>query len=110
MLSPASAFGFAGNFLFSYAAFLIWKTMVKEEVTMNVKQAGIFVLASAVSSLFCAATVGLGVWLFKLAPFMVVFLVVLINNTLMASVLGIILMKLLYKRVEKTGLLYRAED
>jgi len=36
----------------------------------------------------------------------VVFTVVLANNTVMASVLGLILMKLLYKRVEKTGLMY----
>jgi energy-coupling factor transport system substrate-specific component len=110
MLSPASAFGFIGNFFFSYAAYLIWKAMVKDEVSMNFKQAGIFILASVASSLLCALTVGLGVWLFKLAPFVVVFLVVLINNSLMASVLGIILMKLLYKRVEKTGLLYRSAD
>jgi energy-coupling factor transport system substrate-specific component len=105
MLSPASAFGFIGNFLFSYAAYLIWKAMVKGDVTMNLKQSGVFILASIVSSLLCALTVGFGVWLFKLAPFQVVFLVVLINNSLMASVLGIILMKLLYKRVEKTGLM-----
>jgi hypothetical protein len=71
------------------------------------KFTSIFILASAVSSLACALTVGFGVWLFKLAPFLVVFLVVFINNTLMASVLGIILMKLLYKRVEKTGLMER---
>ena len=83
--------------------------MVKDEVTMNLKQAGIFIFASVSASFACALTVGLGVWLFKLAPYMIVFFVVLINNSLMASVLGLVLMKLLYSRIEKTGLLYSEE-
>ncbi|HRU38497.1 MAG TPA: QueT transporter family protein [Candidatus Goldiibacteriota bacterium] len=106
MLTPASAFGFAGNFIYSYAAFAVWKLLVKGEVVMNLKQSAVFVLAAFTGALLCGLTVGLGVWVFKLAPFAVVFTVVLANNTVMASVLGLILMKLLYKRVEKTGLMY----
>src|SRR5271157_1710947 len=30
MLSPASAFGFVGNFFFSYTAYMLWRLMVRE--------------------------------------------------------------------------------
>jgi energy-coupling factor transport system substrate-specific component len=106
MLSPASAFGFAANFLFSYVAFLIWRFCVKKEVVMDARQTGVFVSAAVAGSLVCAAIVGAGVWVLKMAPAGVVFLVVLINNALMAGILGPILMKLLYKRIASMGLLY----
>lgn len=109
MLSPASAFGFIGNFLFSYTAYLIWKTLVKGEFVMGVKQITIYVFASVVSSLVCALTVAGGVALLNLAPFKIIFLVVFINNSVMSSVIGTILMALLYKRIEKTGLIYKGE-
>ncbi len=111
MLSPVSAFGFVANFLYSYIAFLVWKIFVKQQpVVMGMKQVSVFSLASLCGSVACAAIVGLGVWVFKMAPAKIVFLVVLINNTLMAGILGPILMKLLYKRISAMGLLYNKEQ
>ena len=101
--------GFIGNFLFSYTAYLIWKTFVKGEFTMGLKQVAIYVFASVVSSFVCALTVACGVELLSLAPFKIIFLVIFINNSVMSSVIGTILMALLYKRIEKTGLIYKGE-
>jgi energy-coupling factor transport system substrate-specific component len=109
MLSPASIFGFIGNFLYSYCAYFIWKMFVKDPVTMNLKQSCVFTAASISASLVCALTVAGGVAWLKLAPFKFLFLVVLINNFLMSVVLGLILMKLLYKRVEARGMIYMPE-
>lgn len=109
MLSPASAFGFIGNFLFSYTAYLIFRGLVREMGDMKLRQIVIFVFASVVSSLVCALTVAGGVALLDLAPFKIIFLVVFINNSVMSSVIGTLLMALLYKRIEKTGLIYKSE-
>jgi energy-coupling factor transport system substrate-specific component len=107
MLSPVSIFGFIANFLFSYVAFLLWRSFVKHEVVMDFKHITVFALISIFASLTCAIVVSFGVWVFKLAPYKVIFIVVFVNNSLMAGILGPILMKLLYKRIEKTGLLYQ---
>lgn len=109
MLTPASAFGFVANFLFSYVAYRLWNTFIKREIVMDWKQTGTFILCAMAASLACAITVAAGVWVFKLAPFVVIFLVVLINNSIMTAILGPILMKLLYKRIAKMGLLYKKE-
>jgi energy-coupling factor transport system substrate-specific component len=106
MLSPASAFGFVGNFFFSYTAYMLWHAMVKEEITMKWKQTGIFVLCGVISSLVCALIVGFGVHILGFAPFKVIFLVVFINNSIMSGILGPILMKLLYARIKKMDLIY----
>jgi energy-coupling factor transport system substrate-specific component len=105
-LSPASAFGFVGNFFFSYTACKLWHFFIKDSVTMNFRQTGIFILISIVASLVCALVVGFGVQILGMAPFKVLFPVVFINNSLMSSILGIMLIKLLYRRIERTGLLY----
>ena len=105
-LSPASAFGFAGNFFASYIAYRLWHILVKDVVVMNLRQTGIFVLVSVVSGFFCALIIASGVQLLGLMPFKVLFTVIFINNSLMASILGVILMKILYRRIERTGLIY----
>lgn len=106
MLSLGSIFGFIGNFFFSYTAYKLWRILVKE-TTIGIKQLGIFIFISIVASFICALIIGLGVELIKIAPGMVIFLVIFTNNSIMSSVLGSILLKLLYKRIEKMGLIYR---
>jgi energy-coupling factor transport system substrate-specific component len=113
-LSPASIFGFFGNFFFSYTAFLIWNALIKkEEIIMNIKQTFVFIFAAFVSSIVCAAIVSGGLYLLKILELKIVitvFIIIVINNTLMGSVLGAILMKLLYKRIKTTGLGYNSEN
>jgi energy-coupling factor transport system substrate-specific component len=105
-LSPASAFGFAGNFFFSYTACKLWHGFIKDAVVMDFKQTGIFICISIAASLVCAVVVASGVQLLGMAPFAVLFTIIFINNALMSSILGFILIKLLYKRIARTGLLY----
>ena len=105
-LSVASAFGFAGNFFFAYTAYKLWHLGVKGEVTMNFRQTVIFVLVSITASLVCALIVASGVQILGLAPFTVMLLIVFVNNSLSSSILGVILMKFLYRRIERTGLIY----
>ena len=108
MLSPVSAFGFAANFVFSYVAFKLWHKLVKD-VTLNFRQVLLFVLCGIVSSLACALIVSLGAQVLGFAPFRVLFVIIFVNNALMTGVLGPILMKLLYSRVKKMGMLYEGE-
>ena len=105
-LSPGSAFGFVGNFFASYTACKLWHLMVKDAVIMDLRQSGIFILISIAASFVCALIIGFGVQLLGMAPFMVLFTIIFINNSLMSSILGILLIKVLYKRIERTGLLY----
>jgi len=107
MLSMGSIFGFIGNFFYSYVAYKLWNIFIKGEITIGIKELGIFVFISLISSFICALIIGLGVELIKIAPGMVIFLIIFINNSIMASVLGSILLKLLYSRIEKMGLIYR---
>jgi energy-coupling factor transport system substrate-specific component len=106
-LSPASAFGFVGNFFAAYIACKLWHFLVKEDITMNLRQTGIFIVVSIIASLLCALIIGFGVQILGLAPFMVLFTIIFINNSLMSSILGIILIKVLYKRIQRSGLLYQ---
>jgi energy-coupling factor transport system substrate-specific component len=105
-LSPGSAFGFIGNFFFSYIACKLWHALVKESVVMNLRQTGIFIMICIVASLVCALIIAIGVQLLGMAPFGLLFPIIFVNNALMSSVLGILLIKMLYKRIERTGLLY----
>jgi energy-coupling factor transport system substrate-specific component len=113
-LSLASIFGFFGNFFFSYTAFVIWKSLVKDEdVVMNLKQISVFTLASIASSVACAAIICAGLYFLKILQLNVVisvFVIIIVNNTLMGSVLGAMLMKLLYRRIKNTGLTYKTEN
>lgn len=105
MLSPVSAFGFVANFLFSYVAFTLWRLLVKN-VTLSLRQVALFILCAVSASFVCAVIVSGGAQLLGFAPFRVLFLIIFVNNALMTSVLGPILMKLLYVRVKKMGMLY----
>jgi energy-coupling factor transport system substrate-specific component len=113
-LSLASIFGFFGNFFFSYTAFLTWNAFVKkEDVVMNFRQVSVFTLASLLASIICAFIIAAGLYMLKILQLNVVitvFIVIIVNNTLMGSVLGTILMKLLYKRLKNTGLTYKNEN
>jgi energy-coupling factor transport system substrate-specific component len=110
MLSPASLFGFIANFFYSYVAFKIWSVMAKGDILMNKKQVLIFIFCAIIASITCALILAAGVELLGLAPFMILFTVVLINNSLMAGLIGPILMKLLCKRIESMGLLYKKKN
>jgi energy-coupling factor transport system substrate-specific component len=112
MLGPSSAFGFVGNFLLAAIPFALYKSFTKREKTQAPKLsgarswlafAGTVVAASAV----CAATIGIGVDLFRFYPYAMMASVIFINNVVMPLIIGPILLGLLATRVGKWGLFWR---
>ena len=62
-LSPASLFGFAGNFFYGYVPYLLWGRLGplssgKDPVLRSWRQWPEFVLVCAVASIVCAAIIG----------------------------------------------------
>jgi len=103
-----SVFGFIGNFFYAYTAHLVWRALVRknETVVMNVKQVGVFWLASVAASIACAATIAFGGEVLHIVPFLVLFPIILMNNVIWSAALGPPLMMLLYGRIKKAGILY----
>jgi len=106
-LTWVSVFGFFGNFIYAYTSHLVWRALVKkdEKVVMNLKQVGVFWLASVAASVTCAATIALGAEMLNVVPFMVLFQIILVNNVVWSASFGPLLMKLIHGRLKKEGLL-----
>lgn len=110
-LTLGSAFGFVGNFLYAYIPYRAWglhRMARREQSEHIISGRGIaeFILVAAVASLVCAVVVGWGAELVGLAPFKVVAVAVTLNNFIVSLVLGPPLLRALYPRVRKWGLLY----
>ena len=95
-LTPASVFGFVGNFIYAYAAFRVWRLFVrKEEKEIKLRQFGVYFLAIAVACLACAFVIAEGADLLGFVPFWVLFDIIFVNNLAMSAALGPIPLKLL---------------
>lgn len=105
-LTPASAFGFAGNFLFAYVAYFIWKTLIgKSKVVFNAKQLGVYELAALVSSVFCSLVISLGVF-FIYSDFLqaaLLFGFISLNNFIPAALIGLLIVLLAYPKMKRAG-------
>ncbi|MDP8958596.1 MAG: QueT transporter family protein, partial [Actinomycetota bacterium] len=96
---PGSIFGFAGNFLLGAIPYVLWGRLGAlssgEEPDMTSgKQVVEFVALCVVSGLACAAVIAWGLELLGLFPFAVLGTIIGINNVLVPSVLGPILLRL----------------
>lgn len=118
-LTAGSAFGFLGNFFFGYAGYKLWGNLGRlscdrEPTMQSVSQLLEFLAIAFVSSAGTAAIIAWGLELLGLLPFSVLGTLILLNNFLTAAVLGPPLLRFLYPRVKRDGLLYpdlmRAED
>ena len=106
-----SAFGFVGNFLLGAIPYMLWGRLgflsSGQEPTMKgAKQVAEFIVLVLVSGIACAFTVAWGLEVLGLFPFTVLGSIIAINNTVLPSVLGPVLMALLYPRVKRWGLLW----
>ncbi len=111
-LSPASLFGFAGNFLYGYVPYLLWGRLGplssgRDPVLRSWRQWLEFVLVCAVASIVCAAVIGWGADLLKLVPFWVLTIAIFFNNLVMALLLAPPLLLFLGPRVKRWGLRYQ---
>ncbi len=67
---------------------------------------GEFLLTTALAALVCSAVISWGAELLGVAPFKILVVVIALNNFVLATVLGLPLLKALYPRVRRWGLLY----
>ncbi len=110
-LGPASAFGFLGNFLFGYLPYLMWGNLGllssgQPPTVKSWRQGFEYGLICVVASGACAGTIGWGVELLGLLPFIVLAPAIFFNNIVMGLFLGPPLLRFLYPRVKRWQLLY----
>ena len=74
-LGPASLFGFLGNFLYGYVPYLLWGNLGwlssgREPMVRSWRQGVEYVIVCVCASMVCAVTIGWGVELLGLLPFL----------------------------------------
>jgi energy-coupling factor transport system substrate-specific component len=104
-LGVGSFFGFWGNFLAAYLPYKMWQDRPLGLLPRHLAR---FVLAVLLGACGCALVVGFGLEAVGLLPFSVIALAVLVNNALVALILGPVLLRLLAPRVSRWDL-YWAE-
>lgn len=110
-LGLGSIFGFIGNFFYGFIPYKIWGRMgiisSKSEPEMNsFKQLFEYVLIALLASLCCAVIIGWGLDLLGMVPFAALGNIIFLNNFVVSIILGPIILKILYPRVKRWGLLY----
>jgi energy-coupling factor transport system substrate-specific component len=109
---PGSAFGFVGNFLYGYIPYKVWalrrRAPLEPEPDMrSVPQIVEYAAGAILASAACAFVVAWGVNALGLVPFAALGPIIAINNAAVAIILGPPLLRVLYPRVRRWGLLYR---
>ena len=112
-LSPASAFGFVGNFFYGLLGYKLWGNLgplssglepdFRERPGRQLLEFAVVGLAAAAA---CAAIIGWGLEMLGLFPFSVLGTIVFLNGAIAILVLGPPLLYLLYPRLEALGLCY----
>ncbi|HAA03234.1 MAG TPA: hypothetical protein DCE18_07670 [Syntrophobacteraceae bacterium] len=108
MLGVGSLFGFAGNFLYGYIPYALWRAL-RGTAPPGGKGVADWFLISAIILVSCmaiATVIGWGVDLLGLAPFAALGNTILLNNLLSSCILAMPLLALTYRRVEHAGLLW----
>jgi len=100
-LGIGSLFGFWGNFLAAYLPYKMWQYRPLSQLSQHLPR---FFGAVLLGALSCALVVGFGLEIFKLLPFSVIAVAVLVNNGLVSLVLGPLLLRLLAPRVSRWDL------
>ncbi|MBW1992597.1 MAG: QueT transporter family protein [Deltaproteobacteria bacterium] len=103
-LGIGSFFGFWGNFLAAYLPYKLWRG---RPLTLTRAQALPFALAVLLGAGGCALIIGFGVEAFKLLPFSIIAVAVLLNNAVIVFLLAPLLLKLLEPRVSRWDLHWR---
>ena len=103
-LGPGSFFGFWGNFLAAYLPYKMWGRRPLSRVKGHL---ACFVLAVLLGAGGCALMVGFGLEALKLLPFSIIAVAVLVNNALIALLLGPFLLSLLWPRVDRWDLYWK---
>ena len=110
-LTQGSIFGFVGNFFFGFAGYKLWGNLGRlscdREPTMeSVSQVVEFLVIVLVSAAGTAAIIAWGLEILGLFPFSVLGTIIFFNNFIITAVVGPFLLRILYPRVKRDGLLY----
>jgi energy-coupling factor transport system substrate-specific component len=108
---PGSAFGFVGNFLYGYIPYKLWKQRLRRAAHPQPEMRSVaevleFAAGAIFASVACAFVIAWGVNALGLVPFRVLGPIITVNNAVVAIVLGPPLMRVIYPRVRRWGLLY----
>ena len=106
-LGIGSTFGIIGNFLYGFIPYKVFRIISKSEPLMRTwRDISKYVLICFIASLVCAVVIGWGVDLLGLVPFAALGNIIFVNNFVVASILGPLLVGLLYPRMKSWGILY----
>ena len=107
-LGPGDLFGFVGNLFYGLVPYLVWEAVTDAPPVPDGPRALAGLLAVIVlAATLCATVVGWGLQALGFHPFTVLGTLVLINNVVVAIVLGPFLLAVLYPRIQRARLLYR---
>jgi len=109
MLGPGSFFGFWGNFLYGFIPYALYQAFSPTREPLPKTARDWFVITGIVIT----AAVGIGVFigwgadLLRLAPFSALGNIIVLNNLLASLLFSLVLLVIIYPRVERWGLTYR---
>ena len=107
-LGPGDLFGFLANLLYGLVPYVVWEALTDAEPVPRGPLSLVSLLAViALAATLCATVVGWGLHLLGFHPFTVLGTIVLVNNLVVASLLGPLLLALLHPRLRRAHLLYR---
>jgi energy-coupling factor transport system substrate-specific component len=110
-LSPGSIGGFVGNFFLALLPYKLWGAYFRRDENSEPnmdsgKKLAVYVAIAIIASLVCSAIISWWVALLQIFPFVPVLILIVVNNAIMGIVLGPILLRLIYPRVKRWGLLW----
>jgi energy-coupling factor transport system substrate-specific component len=106
-IGPGDLFGFAGNFLYGFLPYTVWRAVSDEDpLPRSARQWALFVAVVAVSAAGCGLVIGWGLNGLGFVPFTVLANIIFLNNFLMAVALSPLLLFAIYPRVKEAGLRY----
>jgi energy-coupling factor transport system substrate-specific component len=107
-LGPGDVFGFLANLLYGLVPYAVWEALTTASPVPRSAGgwAGLLAVITLAATL-CATVVGWGLHVLGFHPFTVLGTIVLVNNLVVAVILGPLLLAVLHPRLRRARLLYR---
>lgn len=109
MFGPGTIPGFFGNFFYAYIPFVLWNRIGMLSTSSspefkNIQDVLQYIVVAITGSVSCALIIGWGLDIMGLHPFVTLTPIILVNNSIVSIVLGPFLMRGLFQRIIKWGL------
>lgn len=106
-IGPGDLFGFAGNFLYGYLPYAVWRAFSTADPLPHTPAHWVgFIAVVGLAAAACALVVGWGLNALGFVPFAILANIIFLNNFVMAVVLSPLLLRAIYPRVKQAGLRY----